>query len=255
MNEFWDEDIAATRLGQEEKTGLQVFRNYKNAFDKRASEKFAEEVNLETFDLTSLDRILSLIVKEDLRFLTVFFCSFADEQLEGMFKREIPESVPSGRSSMLGGFGGLSRFSQRIQSAYAFNWMTADILLELDKIRKIRNEFSHSWDVELLKTKLNLLVDEQMHQLEKHLGDGVHLPPNFWNSLSQDSVFRIRLIWLSGRCYYESRLYPQAVKRRLDVFQTLYGIHKPQLLADVSKKCLRATNDVIANDDSKHSGD
>jgi hypothetical protein len=251
MKEFWDEDIAALKLGDDEKNGLQVFRNYQKAFDKRASEQFIAEINLASFDLTPLDGILNLIGKEDIRFLPVFFCSFADEQLERMFRQEIPETVPSGRASMLSGFGGLSRLSQRIQTAYAFNWMTTDILLELDKLRKIRNETSHSWDVEVLRSKLNLLVDGRMHQLEKELGDGVNLPENFWEPLSKDSIPRIRLVWLAGRCFYESKLYPQVVKRRLHVFQTLYGEHKPQLLANISNRCLSATKVVISTDNTK----
>jgi hypothetical protein len=251
MTEFWDEDIAALNLGDDEKNGLQVFRNYQKAFDKNASELFIKEIDSVSFDLSPLENILDLIGKDDFRFLPVFFCSFADERLEIMLKREIPESVPGGRSSMLSGFGSLSRFSQRIQVTYAFNWMSEDILLESDKLRKIRNEASHSWDVDVLRSKLNELVDERMYQIERDLVDTVNLPENFWESLSKDALLRIRLTWLAGRFFYESQIYPQAVKRRLDIFQTLYGDQRPKLLSDVTKRCLSSSKLIVSADKSK----
>lgn len=144
MTDFWNPDIAALDLSEVEKNGLQVFRNYTIAFEKRAAEHFVTESNRSKYDTAQLDGILNLIVTEDVRFLPVIACSFADEQLEEMFKREVPESVPGGRSSMLSGYGSLSRFSQRIQVAYAFGWMSPDVLEELEKLRKIRNDTSHS---------------------------------------------------------------------------------------------------------------
>ena len=251
MAEFWDEDIAQLKLKDDEKNGLQVFRNYQNAFDKTASEQFGKEIDAISFDLSPLDSILELIGKDDFRFLPVFFCSFADDQLEIMLKREIPETVPGGRASMLSGFGSLSRFSQRIQIAYAFNWMSQDILLESDKLRKIRNEASHSWDVNVLRSKLDDLVGARMHEIERDLGGTTHLPENFWELLSNDALLRIRLTWLSGRFFYESRLYPQAVKRRLNIFQTLYGDQKPKLLAEIAKRCLTSSKMIISAANSK----
>lgn len=242
MNKFWDDDISALKLTDTEKNGLQVFRNYKKAFDKRTADEFIDEINKADFDLAPLQSILNLIQQEHIRLIPVYFCSFADEQLENMFRREIPENVPSGRASMLGGFGGLSRFSQRIQSAFAFHWMTPDILLELDKLRKLRNDLSHTWDVDSLKIKLESLIDVQMYPLEKEIGEEVKFPKEVWKMIPKESLFRIRLIWLSGRCFYESQLYPQIIKRRLDEFQTLYGNRKPNLLMSISKECQVATS-------------
>jgi len=250
--ERWDPDIAALEMEDVEKNGLQVFRNYKKAFDKHASERFSRDIGSASFDLTSLDGILHLICSEDIRFLPTIVCSFADEQLEQMFKREIPETVPGGRESMLGGFGGLSRFSQRIQIAYAFGWMGEDILEELSKLRKIRNDASHSWDVNILREKIDILIDQKMQPVEKDLADGVRLPDRFWESLSKESTFRVRLVWLVGRCFYESRLFPQAVKLRLNPDQALYGEHKSGLLIDVADKCVSFTKRLISMDSDKN---
>jgi len=153
MSMTWDSDIAALSISDVEKNGLQVFRNYSRAFERKAAQQFISESDNKQYDISKLEKILNLIAVEDIRFLPVIAASFADDQLEEMFKREIPESVPGGRASMLSGFGSLSRFSQRIQVAYAFNWMTRDVLQELDHLRKIRNDTSHNWDIESVKVK------------------------------------------------------------------------------------------------------
>jgi hypothetical protein len=245
MPDSWDPDIAALSLTDGEKNGLQVFRNYTVAFEKSAAERFVSESNRTDYDTSNLSGILSLIVVEDVRFLPVIACSFGDEQLEEMFRREIPSGVPGGRSSMLSGYGSLSRFSQRIQVAYAFSWISADILEELDRLRKIRNGTSHSWDINSVRSKLDLLIDGRMMRIEEQLGDGIRLPERFWDHLPKEATFRVRLIWLLGRCYYESNLYAAAIKLRLNPQLALYGEEKTNLLVCVAAKCLEATKKVI----------
>ena len=246
MADSWDPDIVALNLTDVEKNGLQVFRNYTKAFEKSAAERFVSESNSAEYDTSKLDGILNLIVTEDVRFLPVIACSFSDEQLEEMFKREIPSGVPGGRSSMLSGYGSLSRFSQRIQVAYAFNWMSPDVLEELDKLRKIRNDTSHSWDINSVRGKLDVLIDGRMMKIEEQLGDGIRLPERFWEILSKEAIFRVRLIWLLGRCFYESHLFAAAIKLRLNPQLALYGEAKTSLLACVAAKCVAATSEVIS---------
>lgn len=244
MKKIWDVDIEALSLSDEEKNGLQVFRNYSRAFENKATEKFVEAVNNSTNDLIKLESILKLIGYEDIKFLPVIACSFADEQLEEMFKKEISQTVPGGRASMLSGYGSLSRLSQRIQVAYAFNWMSHDLLEEIDKLRKIRNDISHTWDVDVLNQKLEVLIQERMIKIEEHLADGEKLPEHFWQSLSNESIFRVRLIWLLGRIFYESKLYASAVKMNVNP-NVLYGSNPPKLLSFMASKCLEATRDII----------
>jgi hypothetical protein len=246
MGDFWDQDIAAIDVDDFEKNGLQIFKNYQKAFDKQASQKFAEHINSLQFDLVPLEKILKIISGEDFRFLPVIFCSFADEQLEAMFRREIPESIPGGRSSILSGFGGLSRFSQRIQIAYAFDWMSRDLLEEANKFRKIRNDVSHSWDIEDVRPKLIALFDSQMHKIEAQLAESELIQKGDLDKLKNEEVLRVRLIWLIGRFYYESLLFPMAKKLRLDVESTLYSDNKPKLLASISKKCLIASRLIVS---------
>ena len=246
MVDSWDSDIAALSLTDIEKNGLQVFRNYTRAFEMRAAERFVSESNSAEYDTSKLNGILNLILAEDVRFLPVIACSFSDEQLEEMFKREIPSGVPGGRSSMLSGYGSLSQFSQRIQVAYAFNWMSYDILEELDRLRKIRNDTSHSWDINSVRSKLDTLIDCRMIKIEEQLGDGIRLPERFWETLPKEALFRVRLIWLLGRCFYESHLFAAAIKRRLNPQLALYGEAKTNLLVCVSAKCVTTTKEIIS---------
>lgn len=250
MADSWDPDIAVLNLTDVEKNGLQVFRDYTRAFEKSAAERFVGESNSIEYDTSKLDGILNLIVTEDARFLPVIACSFSDEQLEEMFKREIPSGVPGGRSSMLSGYGSLSRFSQRIQVAYAFNWLSPDVLEELDKLRKIRNDTSHSWDINSVRGKLDMLIDGRMMKIEEQLGDSIRLPERFWEILSKEALFRVRLIWLLGRCFYESHLFAAAIKLRLNPQLALYGEAKTNLLACVAAKCVAATSEVISTSQS-----
>ena len=246
MADSWDLDIAALNLTDVEKNGLQVFRNYTKAFEKSAAARFVSESNSVQYDTSKLDGVLSLLVEEDVRFLPVIACSFADEQLEGMFKREIPSGVPGGRQSMLSGYGSLSRFSQRIQVAFAFSWMGHDVLEELDKLRKIRNDTSHSWDINSLRGQLDTLIDSRMMRIEEQLGDGIQLPEKFWENLSKEALLRVRLLWLLGRCFYESHLFASATKQRLNPHMALYGEAKTNLLVSVAAKCVAATKVVIS---------
>nr|WP_315476242.1 hypothetical protein [uncultured Undibacterium sp.] len=246
MTDSWDPDITALNLTNEEKNGLQVFRNYTRAFERSAAERFVNKANSTKFDMSKLEGILNLVISEDVRFLPVIACSFSDEQLEEMFKREIPSGVPGGRSSMLSGYGGLSRFSQRIQVAYAFNWMSSDILEELDKLRKIRNDTSHSWDINSVRGKLDRHIDSSMMKIEEQVGDGIRLPEKFWETLPKESLFRIRLFWLLGRCFYESHLFAASIKLRLNPQLALYGEAKTNLLVSIASMCVTATKEVIS---------
>lgn len=129
MSEFLDRDIAAMKLSDEEKNGLQVYRNYSKAFDKYRAKEFAESLQTNEHALADLTEVLKLIANEEPRTLPVIACAFADDQLKEMFRREIPEAVPGGRGELLSGFGPLSRLSQRVQMAYAFGWLSKDVLL------------------------------------------------------------------------------------------------------------------------------
>lgn len=242
-----DPDIAAMNLSVGEKNGLQVFRNYSEAFDEYRERQFCEAVETPHQAIADLNAVLSLMAGEEARTLPVIACAFADDHLKEMFRREIPEGVPGGRSELLSGFGPLSRLSQRIQMAYAFGWLSKDVLTEIDHLRRIRNDVSHKWDTHLLESKMSELIEHRQSKIEHFLGDGIRLPENFHASLAPIQKLRVRLIWLLGRVTYESYLWVPALKEKLIPQKALYGKHRPAMLALVSEACLSTTRQRILN--------
>jgi len=166
MNNTLDPDIAAMELNDGEKWGLQVYRNYSRAFGERRVMQFVERTSPFDAEVTVFNQIVALLATEEPRVIPVIAAAYADERIEEMFRREIPDGVPGGRSALMSGFGPLARMSQRLQMAFAFGWLSKDLLVELDHIRKIRNDLSHKWDVELLGRKMNELIEEKQTPLE-----------------------------------------------------------------------------------------
>jgi hypothetical protein len=241
MPNFHDPDISIMKLTEEEKNGLQVYRNYSRAFEDHRSKLFSEAASDYPEAIASLSEVLDLIASEEPRSVLVIACAYADDLLKEMFRREIPDGVPGGRSELLSGFGPLSRLSQRVQMAYAFGWLSQDLLIELDHLRKMRNEISHKWDMKLLNAKLSQLIEQRQHRIEEYLGDGVRLPKSFHEALNEQQKLRVRLIWLLGRLAYESHLWVAALKENLSPSKVLYGSNPPSMLSKVSAVCVEVT--------------
>ena len=241
MIDFFDPDIAAMSLSDMEKNGLQVYRNYSRAFDEDRAKKFASSVQSNPKSLANLCAIHKLILQEEARTLPVLACAYADDQLKEMFRREIPDDVPGGRSELLSGFGPLSRLSQRVQMAYAFGWLSNDVLVEINHLRKLRNDVSHKWDIKLLEEKLSQLIEQHQFKVEQFLGDGVRLPEEFHKSLNPIQKLRIRLIWLLGRITYETCFWVPALKHNLVPHKILYGKNAPAMLTEVAAACVSIT--------------
>lgn len=252
MKDMLDPDIAALNMSEGEKNGLQVFRNYSQAFEKHRVQVFVDASNKEDVSLAELEAVCGLIVSEEVRSIPVIACAYSDDHLKAMYQREIPSDVPGGRGSLLSGLGPLSGLSQRIQIAYAFSWMSEDLLDELNHLRKIRNDISHKWDMDLLKNKMETLIRDTQYPLEESLGDGVRLPKNFHESLGTQQKFRIRMIWLVGRLTYETRLWVPALKAKLDSHRVLYGEVKPDLLERVAAICVEKTKKICTNESYQH---
>lgn len=244
MNSFWDQDIQLLDLSDFEKNGLQVFRNYQNAFDKFAIKQFRDSIKIENYRLGPVESVLDHIKGEGLRFLPVIACAFADDEIEQMFRREILGDVIGGLSTMFNGFGSLSNFSQRLQICHAFGWMSSDLLEEFNKLRKVRNDISHSWDVNKTTKKLQNFILEEMNPIEIQLSDGNHIGSDLWKTLPFELKFRIRIIWMVGRFYYDSHLFPRTVKQRMNPITALYGGKANCLLIEISRLCVGASKSV-----------
>jgi DNA-binding MltR family transcriptional regulator len=169
MTNNWDPDIAEMDLSAAEKDGMQFYRNFSTAIESKRVDKLVERLNEIEPAIEDFKKFASLIPAEQPLSVSVIACAYADDLLKQMFKREIPSSVPGGRNELLNGFGPLSRLSQRIQVAYAFRWMNPDILVELDLLRRIRNDISHKWDLAQLQVKLQELAELRQHPIEEYL--------------------------------------------------------------------------------------
>lgn len=87
-----------------------------------------------------------------------------------------------------------------------------------------------------------------MDVMQQHLGDGTHFPEGFHTSLSVLAKFRVRVLWLLGRAFYESHYFVPAVKLRLDPRSVLYSGKSPSLLGKMAGICIAQTRSVIARD-------
>jgi len=245
MNKTLDLDIAAMKLSDGEKWGLQVYRNYSRAFGEHRVKKFVEQASPFEAEVKLFEQVVALVVSEEARIIPVIAAAYADERLEEMFKREIPDDVPGGRSALMSGFGPLARLSQRIQLAFAFGWLSKDLLVEFDHIRKVRNDLSHKWDIELLERRMKELIEEKQTPIEEQLGDGLRLPENFHSSMQPQDRFRVRAIWMLGRLTYETRLWVPALKADIAPEEALYGPNAPVMLRSIAVISVEATKKIV----------
>jgi hypothetical protein len=245
MNNTLDPDIAAMQLSDGEKWGLQVYRNYSRAFGEHRVKSFVEQASPFEAEVKLFEQVAALVVSEESRVIPVIAAAYADDRLKEMFQREIPDGVPGGRSALMSGFGPLARLSQRIQLAFAFDWLSKDLLVEFDHIRKVRNDLSHKWDIELLEQRMMELIEKKQKPFEEQLGDGVRLPENFYSSMQSLDRFRVRVIWLLGRLTYEARLWVPALKAGIPPEEALYGPNAPVMLRAIAAISVESTKKVV----------
>jgi hypothetical protein len=239
QTDSWDADIAAMNLTDPEKNGLQVYRNYTRAFEKNRQEQFAAGVDAIPLDVSELRRAMNLLMREDIRFVPVIACAFADEDLKSMFQLFLPGDIPGGKKSMLGRFGPISSLFSRIQFAFAFDMVHSDVLLALDKLRGHRNDIAHTWDQDSLADfmatplpNMDELENALLHRDIRWGGDG-DLPP--------EASLRLRTVWLLARLFYETRFYTLAKRAQLTPYKALYADSHPKALKTVSEAAMLYT--------------
>lgn len=221
-------EITAMSEPDENAPYMRALRTY----ETERQEQFAAEVDAIPFDVSDLQRAMSQLAREDIRFIPVIACAFADTELEKMFKQFLPDNIPGGKSSMLGRFGPISNLFARIQFAFAFDMVHSDVLMALDKLRGYRNKIAHTWDQETLpdfvETPLPNMDDLEgafLHIDIKDGGDG---------ELSAEGSLRLRTVWLLGRLFYERRFYRLAKAAHIDPYKALYGPGCPKAYSKVS---------------------
>ena len=245
MSDFWDEEIAALDLSDLEKNGLQVFRNYKRAFEAHAEKAFAKEIDAELFDTTPLERVLALIISEDARFLPVIACAYTDDLLKAMFKAELPDDIPGEASALFAPYGPLSSLFNRLQLAFVFNMLSPELVRDLDRIRQVRNELSHSWDISAFQDFFTKGAVTELFPVDMLLAERAKKLPEFSKAIEPLKAFRVRLVWLTARLTYEAACYPRAKRQRLHPQSALFGPNGPKRLSRLSGLALEASKKVI----------
>lgn len=145
---------------------------------------------------------------------------------------------------MFGGYGPLSDLAKRIKLAYAFGVLSADLMKELDLLRRARNGISHSWNIDSLNDFFTKGSLADMHRIEEVLSERQELTKKFSDDFKPLVAFRIRLIWIVGRLVYEAAAYNRAKEARLDPVRALYGKPTPKWLVEVSKIAHEATLEI-----------
>ena len=242
-----DKDIAAMKLGYGEKAGLQLYRNYQRAFSEHAGKRFVEELDAEQFDTADLTIVLQRVVEEDVKYLPVIVCAFADDALKAAFQTSLPKGIPGGRASMLGGLGALSSLSKRVQLAYAFNIMSPDLMLEIDRLRSVRNTIAHSWDHAALADYYSKGRVAEMLKFEVDIPSHEKFSDIAGTEFGPEAAFRVRIAWILGRLAYESAAYPRAKAKTLNPQHVLYGSPTPKWLEKVSAACAKATRAILSD--------
>ncbi|UVO49249.1 hypothetical protein M0208_01465 [Sphingomonas sp. SUN019] len=233
-------------LGYGEKAGLQIYRNYTRSFEDHALRRFREGLAEEPIDVSQLSRVAALLTSEDVRFAPVIACGYADEQLEAAFKAMLPEGIPGGRRAMFSGYGPLSDLSKRIRLAYAFDVLSRDVMLGLDRVRTVRNRISHDWDMKSAVEVLDSPALAALYPIDADLRErGMEIAAD-----DNEAVFRIRLIWLVGRLTYEVAAYHKAKAVRLSPIRALYENGGTAWLREVSGVCMAAARSIATNQSS-----
>jgi len=242
--DWFDADIAALDLGYGEKAGLQIYRNYTQSFEDHAIKKLVEVLDTERLDLDDYQELADRIVHEDGRYLPVIICAFADDLLKKVFKKALPEGIPGGKASMLSGYGPLSDLAKRIQLAYAFDVLSADLMNELDRVRSVRNRLSHSWNISDLRQFFEGGQLDNIYPVEELLAEREGLA-DLKGPFEPLTAFRIRMVWIVGRMVYEAAAYHRAKSVRLQPQKALYAKPGTKWLTAVGKIAMKSTSEIV----------
>lgn len=105
-----------------------------------------------------LNALTKLIDGLDDRGLVLSLAAFAEDALGGLLHTFLLKVEAS--TELLEGFNApLGALSSRIKATYALGLITKDQFLDLERLRKIRNEFAHSWKiVDISNQKIQSLI-------------------------------------------------------------------------------------------------
>lgn len=252
-----DPDIEETDLSEIQKAVVQLYRNFDKKVTARRKSILCKEIDAEEFDPGPLARVVSLIENEDVRFVPVVGCSYADDQLREMFRRHLSKHTPGGLKDLLGANGPLGNLSNRIRIAYAFNALSPFILIELDKLRRARNTISHSWDIGSFRDIFEQHPAKELVPAHQIIRDALRENPDLkattvkvlsadLSLLTPEAAFRINVIWMLTMLTYEAPIHMRARKQLLNPFRVLYEDPTPQRFKSIARIAASSTNRIAA---------
>lgn len=239
-----DDDIRALSLSYSEKSGLQIYRNYTRSFAEHAIEQFRKSLDDFSADLERFTILTKLLEVEDVRFLPVIFCGYTDDMLVQAFTAILPDQVLGGKKSMFSGYGPLSDLAKRIKLAHAFDVLSADLMLDLDSVRSLRNRISHDWNIIQPSEVPKSQQLRDLYPIEIHFPERDNDFAELKQELNDEQILRARFVWLAGRLTYETLAYHRAKAAHVDPRKALYADGGTKLLSEISGICMTSVRKI-----------
>lgn len=210
----WDDDIQALSLSDLEKNGLQVFRNYTNAFEGHAAKELVAAADKIPFNLDQLSDDLAEIALAEPIIAVLQAAAVADELLKEMFQREGRKNLKP--EPLLGPLGPLGDFNRRLKIAALAGFIDDDDLIFFDELRQMRNRVAHSRRARApTRDQIRRIVDATPQWLDAFESERGVKVESAWRY--SDAIFKAALIMHLAKLAWGSVLTPLARKAGLPV--------------------------------------
>ncbi|HRD47290.1 MAG TPA: hypothetical protein PLF78_12490 [Caulobacter sp.] len=225
----WDDDIGSLSLSDVEKNGLQVFRNYTNAFQKQAAKDVAAAAGEVLFDTDQLSDDLAEIALSEPIIAVLQAAAVADELLKDMFQREGRKNLKP--EPLLGPLGPLGDFNKRLKIAALAGFIDDNDLTFFDELRQVRNRIAHSRRARApTKEQVRRIIDATpcwLDAFERERGVKIEGPLRY-----SEAIFKAAIVMHLAKLAWGSVLTPLARKANLPVTAL---INQSPLFADISR--------------------
>lgn len=133
------------------------------------NEKYKEICPADNFEKRIIRNFQSMsdyLIDQDTRSLCIILSSFTEDTIAQLFTERWDLDSNSKRNNYFDMGGPLSTFSAKLLIAKGIGWLTEERYLLSNKLKKIRNTFSHSFsDHQFSSGKLKSMIDE-IHKFE-----------------------------------------------------------------------------------------
>lgn len=226
----WDPDIAELNLSESEKHGLQLYRNYTRAFQRKRAERIVVEADLIEFDISRFETDLKTIASSAALGAVLSGVAIADHLLLEMFKREKRERLEVNK--LLSPLGPLGDFNKRLKVAALVGLIDTDDLTFFDELRKIRNSIAHSRRPHTpSSTQIKHLIDAAPEWLETFENDERFGVKSF--ERHTETILKASIVMHLSKLAWRSILGPLAQESEVPIFVLLEN--PPLIFKQISK--------------------